>query len=125
MAFNRKIDAAISLADLYFSQKRFEEGRNLIIPLLTQHPTEGDLYAALARNYFAVGQIHDAELAGLNAQSRSHKSADVHLLLAKIYEGQHNRAALITQLKAYLDESGSGPTADAVRKQLRDLTGEP
>ena len=125
MAFSDPVHPAVKLSDLYLVQKRYDEAQNLILKLLPQNPTEGDLYAAIARVYYAVGRIRDAELAGLEAQSRTHQSADVHLLLAKIYEEQNNRPARITQLRAYLDENPRGAKADEVRKLLLGLTGNP
>jgi len=123
--FSSGISPAVNLAGLYVNQGRLDEAQELITRLLRKNPTEGELYAALTRIYFAKGRVHDAELAGLEAHSRGHESPDVHLILAKIYESQRNRAALITQLRTYLDENPRGRTADEVRRQLEDIQNPP
>jgi tetratricopeptide (TPR) repeat protein len=119
--FGSGVQPAVNLANFYVNQKRLDEAEKLITPLLRQNPAEGELYAALTRIYFSRGRFHDAEIAGLEAHSRGHESPDVHLILAKIYESQQNRAALITQLRIYLDESPRGTMAEKVRMQLQDL----
>jgi tetratricopeptide (TPR) repeat protein len=123
--FGTGIVPAVNLATVYVNQGRLDEAFELITRLLRQNPTEGELYAALARIHFARGRVHEAEVAALEAHSRGHQSPDVHLILAKIYESQHNRAGRITQLRTYLDESPRGSTADQVRKQLQEIQGSP
>jgi tetratricopeptide (TPR) repeat protein len=119
--FGSGVLPTVNLASLYVNRGRLDEAEKLIVPLLAKNPAEGELYAALTRIYYAEGRLHDAEIAGLEAHSRRHESPDVHLILAKIYETQQNRAALVTQLRTYLDESPPGPMADQVRKQLQDV----
>jgi tetratricopeptide (TPR) repeat protein len=123
--FTPEIYPSVNLASFYVNQGRLDEAEDLITRLIRKNQTQGDLYGALARIYFAKGRIRDAEVAGLEAHARGHQSADVHLILAKIYEDQHNRSALMTQLTTYLDESPRGEKADQVRKQLRDLQTTP
>jgi tetratricopeptide (TPR) repeat protein len=123
--FTGEIYPSVNLATLYVNEGRLDEAQGLITRLLPKSPAEGELYAALTRIYFAKGRIHDAELAGLEAHARGHQSPDVHLILAKIYDDQHKRAALLTQLITYLDENPRGAKADEVRKQLRDLQTTP
>ena len=123
--FSSGVYPAVNLSNLYVDEGRLDEAQQLITRLLPQNPTEGELYAALARIYFAKGRLHDAEVAGLEAHSRGHESPDVHLILAKIYEGQGNRAALITQLRTYLDENPQGTMADQVRRKLSNIQNTP
>jgi tetratricopeptide (TPR) repeat protein len=125
VTFGSGVNPTVELANLYVSERRLDDAEALITPLLRQNPAEGELYAALARIYYAKGRIREAEVAGLEAHSRGHESADVHLILAKIYESQGNRPALITQLRTYLDESPVGTTADQVRKQLQNVQNSP
>jgi tetratricopeptide (TPR) repeat protein len=119
------VGPAVDLSSLYLDEGRLDEAQRLITPLLPKNPTEPELYAALARIYFAQGRLRDAELAGLEAHSRGHESPDIHLILAKIYENQKNRAALITQLRIYLEEKPEGPAADQTRKQLSTIENNP
>jgi tetratricopeptide (TPR) repeat protein len=123
--FTTGVYPTVNLATLYVSQGRLDEAQALITRLLPRNPTEGELYAALARIYFAKGDTHNAEVAGLEAHSRGHRSPDVHLILANIYESQHKRAAVLTQLTTYLDEDPRGAKSDQVRKQLADLQSRP
>jgi tetratricopeptide (TPR) repeat protein len=120
-----EIYPSVNLATLYVNQGRLDEAQEIITRLLPKNQGQGELYAALARIYFAKGRIHDAEVAGLEAHAKGHQSPDVHLILAKIYEDQHKRAALMTQLLTYLDENPRGSKSDEVRKQLRDLQTTP
>jgi tetratricopeptide (TPR) repeat protein len=118
---SREVYPTVNLATLYVSEGRLNEAQALITPLLKTHPTEGELYAAMARIYSANGQLKEAISAGLEAHARGHQSPDIHLLLAKIYESQGNREAMLTQLLNYLDENPHGAAADEVRRQLDAL----
>jgi tetratricopeptide (TPR) repeat protein len=123
--FTSDVYPAVNLATLYVSLGRVDEAQTLIVGLLPRNPTEGELYAVLTRIYFAKGDTRNAELAGLEAHSRGHRSPDVHLILASIYESQHKRAPLLTQLTTYLDEDPRGAKSDQVRKQLADIQSHP
>jgi Flp pilus assembly protein TadD len=116
--FSNGIYPSVNLSSLYLDEGRLDDAQQLITPLLRKNPTEPELYAALARIYFRQGRVHEAEQAGLEAHSLGHDSPDIHLILAKIYESQKNRAALVTQLRLYLEEKPEGPAADQARKQL-------
>jgi tetratricopeptide (TPR) repeat protein len=116
--WNGPIDASINLADLYTRQKRFDEGLQLLQKSLTANPTEGDLFFALARIYFDQGELRKAEYAGLEAHSRIHRSAEVHLLLAKIYLSTGNHPALSTQFETYQIENPAGPIPDEIRQAV-------
>jgi tetratricopeptide (TPR) repeat protein len=113
--------ASVNLATLYINEGKVDEAQALITPLLQKNPTEGELYAALARIHFAKGRLREAEAAGLEAHRRGHRSPDIHLILAKIYEDQGKRGAELTQLQDYLDENPRGGAADQVRRQLEQL----
>jgi tetratricopeptide (TPR) repeat protein len=113
--------AAVNLATLYTNEGKVDEAQALITPLLQKNPTEGELYAALARIHFAKGRLREAEAAALEAHRRGHRSPDIHLMLAKIYEDQGKRGALLTQLQDYLDENPRGAAADQVRRQMEVL----
>ena len=112
------IDAPINLADLYAKQKRFDEAMQVLQKALTANPTEGDLFFALARIYVEQGELRKAEYAGLEAHSRIHRNADVHLLLAKIYLSTNNYPALSTQYETYLIENPAGSVPEDIRKAV-------
>jgi tetratricopeptide (TPR) repeat protein len=113
--------ASVNLATLYTNEGKVDEAEALINPLLQKNPTEGELYGALARIHFARGRLREAEAAALEAHRRGHRSPDIHLILAKIYEDQGKRGALLTQLSDYLDENPHGSTADQVRRRMEEL----
>jgi tetratricopeptide (TPR) repeat protein len=113
--------ASVNLATLYINEGKIDEASILIAPLLQKNPTEGELYAAAARIHFAKGRMREAEAAALEAHTRGHRSPDIHLILAKIYEDQGRRGALLTQLLEYLDENPRGGVADQVRRQIQAL----
>ena len=118
MDLNATIDPSMNLADLYAKQKRFDEALQVLQKSMAANPTEGDLLFGVARIYFDQGDLRKAEFAGLEAHSRVHRTADVHLLLAKIYVTTNNYAALTTQLETYLIENPTGPVPDEIRKTL-------
>jgi tetratricopeptide (TPR) repeat protein len=119
--FSDGVYATVNLATLYLNQGRLDEAQALITPLLQKRPTEGELYAAQARIYYAKGRTREAELAALEAHERGHKSPDMHLILAKIYQDQGRRSALLTQLMTYLDENPRGAAADQVRREIQEI----
>jgi tetratricopeptide (TPR) repeat protein len=125
LQFTPAVYPTVNLATLYVSQNRLDEAQTLIARALTRNPTEGELYAAMTRIYFAKGDTRNAEAAGLEAHSRGHRSPDVHLILANIYESQHKRSALLTQLTTYIDEDPRGAKSDEVRRRLADIQSRP
>jgi tetratricopeptide (TPR) repeat protein len=119
--FSPGVYASVNLATLYTNEGKVDEAQALITPLLRKNPTEGELYAALARIHFAKGRLPEAEAAALEAHRRGHRSPDIHLILAKIYEDQGKSGALLTQLQDYLDENPRGAAADQVRRRMEAL----
>lgn len=119
--YDPTIYASMNLADLYAERKRFAEGEDILRQSLAKHPSEGDLYFGIARIRFDQGELGGAEQAALEAHSRLHRGADVHLLLAKIYLKLQRYSDLVSQLKTYLVENPKGPMADQVRKSLADV----
>jgi tetratricopeptide (TPR) repeat protein len=119
--YTSTIYPSMNLADLYASQERFVEALNVLRQSVAKHPSEGDLYFALALIHFDQGRMQEAEAAGLQAHEKIHRMADVHLVLAKVYLSMKKYPALISQLRLYLDENPRGPMADRVRKNLEEL----
>ena len=118
---NATIYASINLADIYALQKHYDEAQHVLDTAIAKNPAEGDLFFAVARIDFERGRMKEAEAAGLQAHSRIHRTADVHLLLAKIYLALKNQPALISQLQTYLKENPSGPAAVQIRNSLKGL----
>ena len=64
---------------------------------------------------FSLGRIDDAQRSALEAFSLDPHAADVHVLLARIYERQHNPSAVLTEAETYLKLEPHGPLqADAL-----------
>jgi tetratricopeptide (TPR) repeat protein len=120
--YTSTIYAPMNLADLYATQKRFADAAAVLQRSIERNPSQGDLYFAMARVHFDQGQMKEAEAAGIAAHQKIHRSADVHLLLAKVYLSRQNYAAVTDQLRLYLDENPKGDFADRVRKNLEEMT---
>jgi tetratricopeptide (TPR) repeat protein len=114
----------IALADLYGARNRAADARQVLLEGVLKFPDEGDLRFALAQGYFEQGLLKEAEKEGLEAHSRFHRSADVHLLLAKIYLAGQAHSDVVTQLKLYLQENPKGSMADRVRQNLAEFEGK-
>jgi len=119
--YKASIYASMNLADLYEERKQFDEADSVLRQSLAKHPGEGDLYFGIARIHLDRGELKDAEQAGLQAHARVHRSADVHLLLGKIYLRLRRYPDLVTQLETYLVENPKGSVADQVRRSLLEL----
>jgi len=119
--YSNTIYASISLTDLYQVQHRFSDAADVIRQAISKYPAEGDLYFAMARIHFDQGRLKEAAESGLEAHSRAHRGADVHILLAKIYLTLKDSPAVEAQLRLYLDENPKGPLADQVRRNLGTL----
>ena len=82
--------------------------------LAAQHP---------AVNFIAVSDLNrDAAQAlatGLEAHKRIHRTADLHLLLAKIYAALNNAVEYRNQLSLYASENPRSPTAARIRMALK------
>jgi tetratricopeptide (TPR) repeat protein len=112
---------SMNLADVYLQQKRFDEARAVLNRAISSHPNEGDAYYSLALAYLAEGRSDDAEHAALQADSRRHSVADLHLLLARIYMEKQNPAEAVKQLTTFLKEAPRHPAAQQVRNDLRKI----
>jgi tetratricopeptide (TPR) repeat protein len=113
---------SINLADLYVQQRRFEEARAVLNAAIRSNPGQGDAYYALALTYFDEGRIDEAERVALQADSRRHAIADLHLLLAKIYAKKQNASETIRQLKTFVEEAPGHPMAEQVRRELNGVS---
>ena len=118
------ISAPVNLTNLLLSSGRPGDAFPVIQAAIRMNPTEGDLFYALARIYSDQGKTREAEQAGLEAHSRGHRVADVHLLLAAIYLEAGNYPALSTQLETYLIENPNGPAAAQARATLAKIRPE-
>ncbi|PYS10740.1 MAG: hypothetical protein DMG17_24085 [Acidobacteria bacterium] len=97
--------------------RRFKEAESVLALTIQRKPDNGDAYFGLALVYVSQGRFQDAEAAALQADSRPHRSADLHLILAKMYlRTKPDKVA--DQLELYLKEAPNSAESDRVRKAL-------
>ena len=116
---------ALNLAELYSVQMRFDEAAEVMREAVRRQPDSGDGYYGLAIVYIRQGNVRDAEINAREAESRRHRIADVHLLLAQLYSAQDKLPEAIRQLEDYLKEAPEGPLSEKVLKDLETATAEP
>ncbi len=109
---------AMNLAELYARQNRFNEAEAVLHVAIRKNPNSGDGYYGLAVMYFKEGRMDEAIAAAFHAESRPHRIADLHLLLAKIY-ARTNPRNVAEQLELYLKEAPDAPQSDRVREALK------
>lgn len=109
---------AMNLAEVYSAQKRFRDAQTLLLGAIPKAKGDGDVYYALAAAYFQEGRLEEAETAALQADSRTHRLPDLHLLLAKIY-AHSSPEKVAGQLEIYLKEAPNGAESKRIRQLLR------
>lgn len=114
----------LCLADLAARQDQWTEVAALTDQVLQMHPTRAPgayYYNTLANLY--LKQWPSAEKSGLQALQDSSKGekVELHWLLAKIYEEQHNREAEARQLHEYLDLAPDGQSAETAKHILKQI----
>jgi tetratricopeptide (TPR) repeat protein len=119
IALSDSVYISLNLAELYESQERFREAKDVFIDVIRRSPKQGDAYYGLAALYFHQGLFEAAKTNALQASSLTHKIADVHLLLAKIYLRDKDQAAVISQLEMYINEDPKSPVSAKVKQALR------
>jgi tetratricopeptide (TPR) repeat protein len=128
-AFKRSIElsadpaAAMNLAETYGAEGRFSDAEATLMETIRKNAESGDAYYALAVNYFKQDRLKDAEAAALQADSRVHRIADLHLLLAKIYV-LIDPDKVVPQLQLYLKEAPNGAQSKQVREALKSAKEE-
>src|SRR5438093_2688029 len=80
MELSDSVYIALNLAETYTAQKRYQEAEAVLTFTLQRKPESGDAYYGLAVSYLDQGRMQEAEAAALQADSRPHRIADVHLV---------------------------------------------
>lgn len=117
MELSDSVYIALNLAETYTAQRRFEDAETVLALTIQRKPDNGDAYFGLAVAYVSQGRFEEAEAAALQADSRPHRVADLHLVLAKMYF-RTRPEKVAHQLELYLKEAPNGPESDRVRKAL-------
>ena len=107
MELSDSVYVALNLAEAYTAPKRYEDAENVLTFAISRKPDSGDAYYRLAIAYLDQGRLQEAEAAALQADSRPHRIADLHLVLAKMYLHK-NLDKLVEQLELYLKEAPNG-----------------
>ncbi len=117
MELSDSVYIALNLAETYTAQKRFKEAESILALTIQRKADNGDAYFGLAAAYVSQGRFQEAEAAALQADSRPHRIADLHLILAKMYlRTKPDKVA--DQLELYLKEAPNSAESDRVRKAL-------
>jgi tetratricopeptide (TPR) repeat protein len=112
---------ALNLAELYMVQRRPDEAEAVLLETIRKQPRSGDAYYGLAIIYFAQDLFENAKASALQADANPHKIADVHLLLAKLYQREQNVAAVLQQMELYLKEAPDGANSERARQAVKTL----
>jgi tetratricopeptide (TPR) repeat protein len=114
---------ALNLADIYRKQSRIREAEEVLTSAIRRSPLEGDGYFGLAALRFEQNRhVEAADLAREAHRRRTH-TADVHLLLAKIYLSAEQTSESQDELRLYVLEARPGPLRDRVEKSLSAVEG--
>jgi Flp pilus assembly protein TadD len=114
----------MNLADLYAATGRLDQALRLLEETVLLHPGQGAPHLALGKFYFDAGNPAAAEASCRRAEGLSGTSADVHLLLAKIYHQQGRYDLIVPELEAYLMKDPNGAYAEQVRANLARIKGQ-
>jgi tetratricopeptide (TPR) repeat protein len=106
---------ALNLAEVYTAEHRFEEAKAVLNEAIGKNPDSGDAFYGLALLCFSEGRIDAGEAAALQAETRPHQIADLHLVLGKLYFNKGNYAASIRQLESYLKEAPNGAASESIK----------
>ncbi|GEM_PF-1210163 len=111
----------LNLADLYAATARQDLALKLLEETILIHPGQGEPHMALGIFYFDTGNLPAAEASCRRAAGLPGTSADVHLLLAKIYHQQGRFDLIVPELEAYLLKEPNGAYAEQVRQNLAKI----
>jgi hypothetical protein len=121
------LPAYLCLADLAAHQEEWRKVADLTDQAAALHPVRapGIFYYNSLANFY-LQRLPAAESSGLRAidESSGEQRAQMHFLLAKIYEQKGDRAAEAAQLKKFIELAPHSPEADAGRKILSQIEEE-
>jgi tetratricopeptide (TPR) repeat protein len=114
----------LCLADLAAHEEKWDQVVTLTSQVIALHPVRapGAYYYNCVANYF-LQQWPNAEKSALQAlqDSSMNEKAELHWLLAKIYEKEHNRISEAEQLRAYLKLAPDNHDASIARHILKEI----
>lgn len=121
------LPAYLCLADLAAHQEQWRQVAELTQQAAALHPVRapGVFYFNSLANFY-LNQVAAAEISGLRAidESSGEQKAQMHFLLAKIYEQKGDRVAEAAHLRSYVQLAPHAPDADAARHILSQIEEE-
>jgi tetratricopeptide (TPR) repeat protein len=106
------------LSMIFCQRSQFPDAESLIRKGLFLNPGSAIGKYCLGLVQYSLGQIPQALQSALDARARDPDLADVHVLLARIHERQHNPSAVVADVQAYLKLDPRGSLQDEARKLL-------
>jgi tetratricopeptide (TPR) repeat protein len=125
--FQKAIDLAkggfapsqFALAMILCEKQQFQRAEKVIESGLTMDPGSAVGKYFLGVVQFALNRTEQAEKNAQDALWRDAGEADAHILLAKIHERDHNPAAVMADVSAYLKLDPHGPLENEARELLQ------
>jgi tetratricopeptide (TPR) repeat protein len=118
------LPAYLCLADVAAHQEEWKKVAELTDQAAALHPVRapGVFYYNSLANFY-LQHLPQAESSGLRAidESSGEQKAQMHFLLAKIYEQKGDRSAEAAQLQKFIELAPHSPEADAARKILNEI----
>jgi tetratricopeptide (TPR) repeat protein len=118
------LPAYLCLADVAAHQEDWKKVAELTDQAAALHPVRapGVFYYNSLANFY-LQHLPAAESSGLRAidESSGEQKAQMHFLLAKVYEQKGDRSAEAAQLQKFIELAPHSPEADAARKILNEI----
>jgi tetratricopeptide (TPR) repeat protein len=112
------VPSLFGLSMIFYQRSQFPDAESLIRKGLFLNPGSAIGKYCLGLVQYSRGQNAQALQNALDALTRDPALADVHVLLARIHERQHNPSAVIADVQAYFKLDPRGSLQDEARKLL-------
>jgi tetratricopeptide (TPR) repeat protein len=106
------------LSMIFYQRSQFPDAESLIRKGLFLNPGSAIGKYCLGLVQYSLGQVPQALQSAVDALARDPDLADVHVLLARIHERQHNPSAVVADVQAYLKLDPRGSLEGEARKLL-------
>src|ERR1051326_1187728 len=120
------LPAYLCLADVAAHQEEWKKVAEITEQAAALHPVRapGVFYYNSLANFY-LQRLPAAESSGLRAidETSGEQQAQMHFLLAKIYEQKGDRSAEAAQLRKFVELEPHSPQTDAARKILNEIEG--
>jgi tetratricopeptide (TPR) repeat protein len=113
---SRFAPSLFGLSMILYQRSQFAEAESLVRRGLFLNSRSAIGKYCLGLVQYSLGQTSEALESALDALGRNSSFADVHVLLARIHERQHNPSAVLADVQAYLKLDPRGPLEDEARK---------